>query len=47
MPARRHAAPRPIQHSARLGVLALAALLAKPLPQEFRFAQAHVLIELL
>lgn len=28
MPARRHAAPRPIQHCARLGVLALAALLA-------------------
>lgn len=30
-----------------VGVDALAALLALPLPQEFRFAQAHVLIELL
>jgi integrase/recombinase XerC len=30
-----------------VGVDPLAALLAKPLPQEFRFAQAHVLIELL
>jgi integrase/recombinase XerC len=30
-----------------VGVDALAALLAVPLPQEFRFAQAHVLIELL
>lgn len=30
-----------------MGVDALAALLALPLPQEFRFAQAHVLIELL
>jgi integrase/recombinase XerC len=30
-----------------VGIDPLAALLAKPLPQEFRFAQAHVLIELL
>lgn len=30
-----------------VGVDPLAALLARPLPQEFRFAQAHVLIELL